>query len=187
MQNWTFNFQFRAYFSQKLVKSMCQTLHFIHWKAEARFRRKRSDLVGETDCFFSLSHHWSLIMTHITLRLGPTASPMESRLLNFFPSCSQWDRSHGDWGRVIVTVPALGCPGVSRWDLTRHGLSSLPYSPSTGGRLGKGAMRGGETLAVDFLCFIQTFVKTKMDRPLSKTYTVLQYCSKDHIFQAFQK
>lgn len=43
-----------------------------------------------------------------------------------------------------MTVPALGCPGILRWDLTRHGLSSLPYSPDTGGRVGKGAMRGEE-------------------------------------------
>lgn len=50
-----------------------------------------------------------------------------------------------------MTVPALGCPRVSRWDLTRHGLSSLPYSPDTGGRVGKGATRGGESLAVYFL------------------------------------
>lgn len=80
-----------------------------------------------------------------------------------------------------MTVPALGCPGVSRWDLTRHGLSSLPYSPSTGGRLGKGAMRGGESLAVDFLCFIQTFVKTKMHRPLSKTEPTLLYSTAQKI------
>lgn len=80
-----------------------------------------------------------------------------------------------------MTVPALGCPGVSRWDLTRHGLTSLPYSPSTGGRVGKGAMRGGESLAVDFLCFIQTFVKTKMDRPLSNTEPTLFYSTAQKI------
>lgn len=74
-----------------------------------------------------------------------------------------------------MTVPALGCPGVSRWDLTRHGLSSLPYSPDTGGQVGEGAMRGGESLAVDFLCFIQTFVKMKVDCPLSNTEPTLFY------------
>lgn len=47
-----------------------------------------------------------------------------------------------------MTVPALGCPRFSRWDLTRHGLSSLPYSPDTGDQEGKGATRGGESLAV---------------------------------------
>lgn len=48
-----------------------------------------------------------------------------------------------------MTVPALGRPRVSRWDLTRHGLSSLPYSPDTGGRVGRGSTRGGGSLAVE--------------------------------------
>lgn len=52
-----------------------------------------------------------------------------------------------------MTVPALGCPGVSRWDLTRHGLSSLPYSPDTGGRVGKGTMRGEEIIGCRFSLF----------------------------------
>lgn len=61
-----------------------------------------------------------------------TASPVKSRLFGFVSPCFRWAWAHGDWGRVIVTVPALGRPEVSRWDLTRHWLSSLPYSPETG-------------------------------------------------------
>lgn len=78
-----------------------------------------------------------------------------------------------------MTVPALGCPRVSRWDLTRHGLSSLPYSPDTGGRVGKGAR--GERKSSEFLCFIQTFVEATVDCPLSNKQptVVLQYCSRD--------
>lgn len=54
---------------------------------------------------------------------------------------------------VIVTVPVLGCPGVYRWDLTRHRLSSLPYWPDTGGQVGKGVMRGGEVISCEFSVF----------------------------------
>lgn len=137
-----FNFQFRTHFPSKLVKGICQTLHFIHCTAEACFRPKRTNLVEETDCFLSVAHHWSLMMTCIPLRLNPTAFSVKPRLLNFFLSRSQWVRAHGDWGWVIVTVPALGCPVVSRWDLTRHGLSSLPYSPDTGEPSGQGCYEG---------------------------------------------
>lgn len=75
---------------------------------------------------------------------------------------SQWVSAHGDLGRVIVTVPALGRPEVLRWDLTRHGLSSLPYSPDTGGRVGKRATRGEEIFGCGF-SFIQTFFKATED------------------------
>lgn len=59
-----------------------------------------------------------------------------------------------------MTVPALGCPEISRWDLTRHRLSSLPYSPNTGGQMGRDAMRGGNSVAVHFLFFIQTSISS---------------------------
>lgn len=62
-----------------------------------------------------------------------------------------------------MTVPALGCPKVLRWDLTRHGLSSLPYSPDTGGREGKGDKRGGEIIGCRFLCSIQTCDKSTVE------------------------
>ena len=39
-------------------------------------------------------------------------------------------------GQVIVTVPALGCPAVSRWDLAHPRLTSLPYWPVVGCRVG---------------------------------------------------
>lgn len=52
-----------------------------------------------------------------------------------------------------MTVPALGRPGILRWDLTRHELSSLPYSPDTVGRVGKGATRGGELIICGFSRF----------------------------------
>lgn len=86
-----FNFQFRTYFLQKLVKGICQTLHVIHWTAEACFRLNRTNLVEETDCFFSLAQHWSLIMTRIPLHLSPAAFPVESLLHKFF-SASQSSR-----------------------------------------------------------------------------------------------
>lgn len=81
-----FNFQFRTYFPQRLVKGICQTLHVIQWAAQARFRPKRTNLVEETNCFFSLVHQWPLIMTRISLRLSPTTFPVKSRLLNLFTS-----------------------------------------------------------------------------------------------------
>lgn len=66
-----------------------------------------------------------------------------------------------------MTVPALGCPGVSRWDLTRHGLSSLPYSPFIGAEWARVPRGEGKSFAVDFLCFVQTFVDTTVHCPLS--------------------
>lgn len=58
-----------------------------------------------------------------------------------------------------MTVPALGCPEVWRWDLTRHWLSSLPYSPGTGAD--RALILRGErgNMAADFLCFIQPSFK----------------------------
>lgn len=170
-----FNYQFRSHFLQKLVKGICQAVHFIHWTEEACFRPDRTKLVEETVCLCSLALHWSSIMTRIPLCLSPTAFSVESRLLNSFSSHCLWAGAHGDRGWVIVTVPALGCPRVLKWDLTRHGLSSLPYSPDTGGRVGKAVRRGWESLAVDFLCFIQTFVKTTVDWLLSDKQPTLLY------------
>lgn len=74
-----------------------------------------------------------------------------------------------------MTVPALGCPEVLRWDLTRHGLSSLPYSPDTGGRVGKDATRGGEIIGCGFSLFIQTSVKPSIGFPLSNKQSTLLY------------
>lgn len=59
-----------------------------------------------------------------------------------------WAAAHWDWGRVIVTVPALGCPEVSRWDLTRHRLSSLPYSPNTGCWIGHKYLEGSKIVYI---------------------------------------
>lgn len=176
-----FNFQFRRHFPHKLVKGICQTLHFIHWSAEASFRPERTNLVEETNCFLSLAHLMSLIMTYFPLRLSPTAYSVKSHLLDFFLSHSQWVEAHRDWGRVIVTVPALGCPGVSRWDLTRHRLSSLPYSPDTDGRVGKVLRGEGKSLAADFLCFIQTFVSTTVRCPLSVKQPTLFYSTAQEV------
>lgn len=47
--------------------------------------------------------------------------------------------------------------------------------------MGMGAMRGRESLAVDFLCFIQTFVKMKMNCPLSNTEPTLFYSTAQKI------
>ncbi len=152
---------------------ICQTLHVIHWTEEACFRPRRTNLVEVTDCFLSSAHRWSLIMTHNPLRLSPTAFPVESRLHKFFLLPSQRVRAHRDWGRVIVTVPALGCPRVSRWDLTRHGLSSLPYSPYTGGRVGEGATRGEEIIGCEF-----SFVSSKhLCSALAPIDPSKQFCS----------
>lgn len=79
-----------------------------------------------------------------------------------------------------MTVPALGCPGISRWDLTRHGLSSLPYSPDTGGRVGKGAMRGEEIIGCGFSLFHPN-IKTTVECPLSKTKPILFYSTAQEI------
>lgn len=80
-----------------------------------------------------------------------------------------------------MTVPALGCPGVSRWDLTRHRLSSLPYSPDTDGRVGKVLRGEGKSLAADFLCFIQTFVSTTVRCPLSVKQPTLFYSTAQEV------
>ncbi len=115
-------------------------------------------------------------MTQNPLHLSPMALPVESRLHKFFLLPSQWVRPHRDSGKVIVTVPAFGCPGVSRWDLTRHT------------RLIQGAkwarMLRGERISLTVNCLLlhpnicQTFVKATVDCLLSNntTYTVLQHC-----------
>lgn len=80
-----------------------------------------------------------------------------------------------------MTVPALGCPGVSRWDLTRHGLSSLPYSPNTGAEWARMLQGEGKSLAVDFLCFIQTVVETTVDCLLSNKQPTTFYSTAQEI------
>lgn len=81
-----------------------------------------------------------------------------------------------------MTVPALGRPGVSRWDLTRHGLSSLPYSPDTGGRAGKGATRGGVIIGCGFSWFHPNNCQlTTVDCPLSNEQPTLFYSTAQEI------
>lgn len=69
-----------------------------------------------------------------------------------------------------MTVPALGCPRVSRWDLTRHRLSSLPYSPDTGGRVGKGATRGEDLIGCGFSLFLAEHLSRQLWRALSTLF-----------------
>lgn len=47
--------------------------------------------------------------------------------------------------------------------------------------MGIGVMRGRESLAVDFLCFIQTFVKMKLNCPLSNTEPTTFYSTAQKI------
>lgn len=85
---------------------------------------------------------------HYSIGIGPVTCPVGSHLHSFFSFLS------GDQGWVIVTVPALGCPRFSSWDLTRHRLSSLPYSPDTGGQMGNG-VASSKVMTGCKLCFIQ--------------------------------
>lgn len=123
-------------------EGLCQTLHIIHWMAEACFQAKRC-------CFYSLAHRWSFTMTHNPPPPQPSGFSCQVPLSQVLLLCFVTR----DWGRVIVTVPALGCPEVSRWDLTRHGLSSLPYSPDAGSPVGKGVTEGGEIIGCRFSLF----------------------------------
>lgn len=117
-------------------------------------------------------------MTGIPLRLCPAALPVESHLLRFFLTCSH--RAHRDWGWVIVTVPALGCPWV--WG----GILPVVGEPAFHTRLWQEAnwatelMRGGASLAAASLSvFIHKITKRELCCPLVqyKNYIVLQYSS----------
>lgn len=126
-------------------------------------------------------------MICIPLRLSPTAFPVESRVHKFQSTRSQWLRAHRDQGRVIVTVPALGCPRVSRWDLTRHRLSSLPYSPDTGGRVGKGATRGEDLIGCGFSLFLAKHLSRQLWRALSTLFysTAQETVSDSNLWKQF--
>lgn len=133
------------------------------------------------DRFFSLVHLLPVKMTNVPLLLSPQLS-CEAPSSWCLPS-----------KLVVIQITQrlrpsnrdCACLRLSqgfRWDLTRHGLSSLPYWPhAVGGQVGKGVLRGGENHWVWIF-----FVASKcLSRQLStalfplKTYTVQQYCSRD--------
>lgn len=175
-------------FFRGFVNDICQTLHFIHRQSEAHFGRKHHLLVQKRSDLGVFSLFGSSLVIDNDISPSASAQRLYPWSPVFFTSSHQWVWAHRDWGRVIVTVPALGCPRVSRWDLTRHGLSSLPYSPDTGAKWAGVLWGEGTHWLWKFSLFHPKFVEMKMACPLSnRESTLLQYCSKSHYGSLFLK
>lgn len=90
-------------------------LHIVPCIAVAWPRAKNNHVI-RGDFLYSLADHWAFYRPI----LFPLHRPHNLSCL--VPSSQLLLLPLGDQGWVIVTVPALGCPRVSRWDLTRHWL-----------------------------------------------------------------
>ena len=145
----------------------------VHRELQCRLLQATGPQLKDQFAEFLLAHHQFFFGPILTLvpppPLNPTALPVMVPSLPSLLVVTSWSdlasqRSQG-CGQVIVTVPALGCPGVSTWDLTRHRLTSLPYWPVAGSRLGNNVTWGGgknQSVAVTsgLVWLIQTVVLT---------------------------